>query len=84
MAFHDPIDAMAWALNVQHHLLPLLPGHPISWSTLNAPGQRLLIAQGGRSSVALEKAHGHPYWQARLQVPCPVLPCPALPCPALP
>lgn len=27
MAFHDPIDAIAWALNVQHRLL-LLPWSP--------------------------------------------------------
>jgi len=62
MAFHDPIDAITWALDVQHRLLLLpCPAH-----TSRCKGDVLapLHAHSQADVQGAQSAHGHAYWQA--------------------
>ena len=58
MAFHDPIDAIAWALNVQHRLLTLpwpaeILKHPECTKQTAADGTNILIFCGLRVRMAI-------------------------------
>ena len=58
MAFHDPIDAIAWALNVQHRLLTLpwpaeILEHPECTKQTGADGTNTPIFCGLRVRMAI-------------------------------